>query len=84
MDIQVGQHWKTRSGDIVRVTKDRTEFDEGNRWRWALSNGEIVDEDGQANINKQATHPSDLIKLLPDEKVSDASMKAMDSTMGKL
>lgn len=84
MDIQVGQHWKTRSGDIVRVTKDRAEYHQGQRWRWALSNGEIADERGLVNYDGTEGASSDLLQLLPDETVSNASVKAMDSTMGEL
>lgn len=84
MDIRVGQHWRTRSGTVVRVTKDRSEHAVVPRWRWSLSNGHIVDDSGNAHIEPLASHPSDLVQLLPDEKISQASVDAMDSTMGGL
>lgn len=82
LSIQVGQHWKTRNGSILRVTRDRGE---AQRWRWALNNSAIADEEGRISFSPGHDHQHDLMELLPPEQgVSDAAIKATDSMMGGL
>lgn len=59
--IEEGQHWETRGGAIVRVTKDR-----GLElvWRWALSNSFMAAADGHVDFSGKPHH-SDLVSLQP-------------------
>ena len=83
LDIEVGQRWVTRSGKVVEVTADRGPFAMVERWRWALSNGQIVDRDGRCDA--EGPHECDLIRLAASEPgLSDVSTHGMDSTMGGL
>ena len=59
--IKVGQIWRTRSGALVIVTKDRGE---GLTWRWALSNSQIADSAGRVAMVDGATDPHDLVELV--------------------
>ena len=61
--IEVGQSWRTRCGDVVRISFDRSECFNGEHWRWALSNGHIVTDDGCCAIDN-SENANDLIKYL--------------------
>jgi hypothetical protein len=67
LDIKVGQRWRTRAGPVVRVTRDRAELDDEQvRWRWALSNSQIVDGEGRCDLGG-FPHSSDLIQQVDEE-----------------
>lgn len=70
-NIQVGQRWRTRGGREVWVSYDRQEGHSGwpgvDVWRWVISTGEIVNEEGGCGLNGEA-HASDLIELLGTTK----------------
>lgn len=64
LTIQVGQQWRMRNGEMVRVTADRGE---GLTWRWALSNGQIADENGLVGFGG-VEDPHDLMQLQEHQK----------------
>lgn len=64
LDIRVGQVWRTRRLGSARVEVDRLPFAAIPQWRWALSNGHIVDDHGRGDRN--IGHGSDLLELLED------------------
>lgn len=84
--IQVGQVWRTRGGAFVRITRDRGPEAINPCWRWALSNSFIAHEDdGRVELEPGWKHHSDLVELVEHApRLSDASVKGMDSTMGGL
>lgn len=60
--IRVGQQWRMRGGGLVTVTFDRGD---DQRWRWALSNSHIADENGCVGLNGKPD-PCDLVELVKD------------------
>lgn len=86
LHIEVGQRWVTRSLEIVRVNADRSEYAILPRWRWALSNGQIVDEYGRADYTHKE-HPSDLLRLYvvsPEPEPKQSLLDGMDSMSAPL
>lgn len=79
LDIKTGQSWYTRGGSVLRVTADRGPFAVIERWRWALSNGQIADRDGR--VSPDGPHECDLIRLAEEPPLHQGSVDAMDSTM---
>lgn len=67
LSLAVGQEWRTRKGAVVRIAVDRQEFAVVPRWRWACSNGEIVDDYGRAGAFG-ASDPNDLVQLVKEVK----------------
>lgn len=81
LNIQQGQRWNTRGGDVVTVTADRREFAVVSRWRWALSNGVIVDDEGRACLgNREDRH--DLVSQVPRDP--DAFRRTCDEGMDSM
>lgn len=72
-----------RNGQSVIVTADRWNFGLVPQWRWALSNGEIADEQGLVAYDGRE-HPHDLIRLEYQQAEADRGTTGMDSTTGKI
>lgn len=69
--IKLGQLWRARSGAELWVSADRQEGHSGwpgvDTWRWALSNGEIVNTEGRCGLRGE-DHHSDLIQYLGEKQ----------------
>lgn len=63
LEIEVGQRWVLRNGSTAAITCDRQEFAALPEWRWAMSNGRLVNDAGREDFWGQQDSPYDLRQL---------------------